>query len=392
MHIEMIRAARRCRQWLVEKALPHWAVQGFDPRGGLFAEALDSRGEAIWQPVRFRVQSRQIYVYAHATLLGWYDGRHMALVCADKGMPRFTSGEGHDVFALGEDGQIADGRICCYEYAFALLAECWLYRLTGQSVWQQRAELRYQHIEMLFADTLGVGLQSTFPPGEPRSQNPHMHLFEAVLAAAASFDDPRWQERAHQLYRLFSTQFLEPHLLREFFDKDLKPSHEASRLVDPGHHYEWCWLLSHYQALAKGWPGAPDERSVITQRAILYHFAHRFGHGPTGLVMDEVTEEGQPWRDTSRLWCQTEYLKALVADYERSPSEEGACALGLLVEGIFGYYLTPALDGQWVDRVGADGKPLSYTAPASTFYHLFVAFTELVRVAEEGSKIQTRLW
>ena len=49
-------------------------ASGFDWARGLFAEGLDSAGAPLWQPIRFRVQSRQIYVFSHAALLGWYEG------------------------------------------------------------------------------------------------------------------------------------------------------------------------------------------------------------------------------------------------------------------------------------------------------------------------------
>lgn len=80
-------------------------------------------------------------------------------------------------------------------------------------------------------------------------------LWDSVKAAANGFDGqlclvlpdnfeaPRWQQCVHRLYQLFRWCLLEPELLREFFDERLLPTHSDSRLIDPGHHYEWCWLL-----------------------------------------------------------------------------------------------------------------------------------------------------
>ncbi|QXC40319.1 AGE family epimerase/isomerase [Aeromonas sp. FDAARGOS 1410] len=386
MHDEIREAAQRCRRWLVEEALPHWRASGFDWERGLFAEGLDGAGEPLWQPTRCRVQSRQIYVFSHAALLGWYEGGELAERCARFGMRHFDDGAGNQLFSLNADGSPADSAVCCYEYAFALLAECWLYRLSGEPCWQQQAESRYQAIVQLFADPVYGGFHSSWPAGSLRSQNPHMHLFEALLVAAESFDDPCWQVRAHQIYKLFLQHFLEPILLREFFDERLLPTHPDSHLIDPGHHYEWCWLLARYRALAQGWACGPSEREIDEGIAILNSFATAHGHGPTGLVMDELTDDGQPHRATSRLWCQTEHLKALLAAYERRGDSEIARQIGEVVRQIFHYYLTPALPGQWVDQVDVTGQPLTIHAPASTFYHLFVAFSELARVAERRSE------
>ena len=386
MHDEIRAAAQRCQHWLVEEALPRWGSRGFDVERGMFAEGLDGAGEPLWQPTRFRVQSRQIYVFSHAALLGWYEGGELAERCARFGMRHFDDGAGNQLFSLNADGSPADSAVCCYEYAFALLAECWLYRLSGEPCWQQQAESRYQAIVQLFADPVYGGFHSSWPAGSLRSQNPHMHLFEALLVAAESFDDPSWQVRAHQLYQLFRQRFLEPALLREFFDERLLPTHPDSHLIDPGHHYEWCWLLARYRALAQGWACGPSEREIDEGIAILNRFATAHGHGPTGLVMDELTDDGQPHRVTSRLWCQTEHLKALLAAYERRGDAEIARQIGEVVRRIFHYYLTPALPGQWVDQVDVTGQPLTTHAPASTFYHLFVAFSELARVAERRSE------
>lgn len=338
----------------------------------------------MWQPTRFRVQSRQIYVFSHATLLGWYDGRTLAERSALVGMGHFDDGAGHSVFSINRDGSIADASVCSYEYAFALLAECWLYRLSGEPRWQQQAESRYQAIEQLFLDPLHGGFHSSWPSGPLRSQNPHMHLFEALLVAADSFDDVIWQQRATALYRLFRQRFLEPGLLREFFDDALLVRHADSRLIDPGHHYEWCWLLARYRTLASSWEIQPTSTEIDEAIGILTRFAIRHGHGQTGLVIDELTDDGQIYRDTSRLWCQTEHLKALLAAYEQQGDEATACQICEVVARIFHYYLLPAKPGQWIDQIDSEGKPLTSHAPASTFYHLFVAFSELARIAGVG--------
>jgi N-acylglucosamine 2-epimerase/mannose-6-phosphate isomerase len=43
-------------------------------------------------------------------------------------------------------------------------------------------------------------------------------------------------------------------------------------------------------------------------------------------------------------------------------------------------YLKNCTPGVWVDHFSADGKPLTTTAPASTLYHIFLAFTETLRL------------
>jgi hypothetical protein len=59
------------RRTAVEKALPLWAGAGYDERRGGFQERLNPDGSPdLTAPRRLRVQVRQIYVYAHAAVLG----------------------------------------------------------------------------------------------------------------------------------------------------------------------------------------------------------------------------------------------------------------------------------------------------------------------------------
>ncbi|MBC8674217.1 AGE family epimerase/isomerase [Aeromonas hydrophila] len=72
-------------------------------------------------------------------------------------------------------------------------------------------------------------------------------------------------------------------------------------------------------------------------------------------MLDELTDDGRPHRATSRLWCQTEQLKALLAAYEwRGRLRQPA---GLVRWwGGSDYYLMPALPGQWLDQVDVTGR------------------------------------
>src|ERR1700693_2715711 len=69
------------RQWAVTQPLPLWSNAGIDHVRGGFHEYLRPDGTADRSAARrLRVQARQIYVYAHAAVLGWYPrGREIAL-------------------------------------------------------------------------------------------------------------------------------------------------------------------------------------------------------------------------------------------------------------------------------------------------------------------------
>ena len=63
----------RLRRWLLDEALPLWGGIGFDSARGAFVERLTFEGAPILSvPRRAMVQSRQIYVFSHAAMLGWW--------------------------------------------------------------------------------------------------------------------------------------------------------------------------------------------------------------------------------------------------------------------------------------------------------------------------------
>ena len=82
-------------------------------------------------------------------------------------------------------------------------------------------------------------------------------------------------------------------------------------------------------------------------------------------------------RATRRLWPQTELIKSHVANGDA----EQAARVALRV---LDAYLVTNPVGLWSDQFDAAGHPCAPTVPASTLYHLVVAFEELLRIAGRG--------
>ena len=74
--------------------------------------------------------------------------------------------------------------------------------------------------------------------------------------------------------------------LGEFFDDRLHPAAaEAGTHVEPGHHYEWVWLLEQYARLLGG--------DVAEESHRLYRFAEAYGRDSSGVpVLDVVGRAG----------------------------------------------------------------------------------------------------
>src|SRR5262249_29685053 len=201
-------------EWTRNEALPFWATVGVDHARGGFHERLDLQGRPVLHvPKRLMVQARQLYVYCHAGLLGWYpDARRLADRCVDYMMASFYRPDGKPgfVFSLAPDNRIADATRDLYGQAFALTGLAWYYRLTGD-----RQVLKVADEILAFLDHELSAKQGGFVDAKPprdtiRRQNPHMHLFEALLALEQATGDTKYVARAAQLFGLFSARFFQP--------------------------------------------------------------------------------------------------------------------------------------------------------------------------------------
>jgi mannose-6-phosphate isomerase len=106
-------------------------------------------------------------------------------------------------------------------------------------------------------------------------------------------------------------------------------------------------------------------------------FADKHGvDNATGLVYDQVSDQGQLTQSTHRLWVQTEAIKAWLI---RSDAEEGQRERAVeRIEGnLLKYYLDLEPRGIWGDRLDVKGNPMKGPVPTSSMYHLMVCVTEL---------------
>lgn len=365
-------------RFVCDEALAVWATVGVDSgRGGIFVERIGQDGvpDRI-APRRLRVQARQIYVYAEASRLGLIDARTRVLAAFEAMTARFWAADGGFIFSCDAGGAPSDRARYTYEQAFALLACAGGFRLTGAPEFLEWAERILGFLDERLSDPRRGGYFDALGQITSRSQNPHMHLFEAFLALHEATGDAEWRRRAEAMLALFTGHFLDSRngSLGEFFTPDWRPAPGAAGSVrEPGHHFEWRWLLSRYRALCPAGmavpPGAP------------LGFALAGGIDPRdGLAFDEIGADLRPRRASKRLWPQTELVKALLAAEEAAPSAARAARLDVVCRAILARYLIQAR-GLWHDQLDAAGAPISAPAPASTLYHLFVAAMELRREA-----------
>jgi mannose/cellobiose epimerase-like protein (N-acyl-D-glucosamine 2-epimerase family) len=367
--------------WMRDESLAFWLKCGADPMSGFFWERLNFDGTPVaTAELRIRTQARQIYVFAHAAYIGLaprgpslaLSGRALARLLRSAWAPDGRPGWVH---RLSSDGQVVDNRRDLYDHAFILHALGWFVRATGDDTFQRWIEETVGFMDAALAAP-GGGWAESDRHELPRRQNPHMHAFEAFLALYEATSAPIYLARAGELFGLFRTRFFHDNdgLLREFYGPnwEIDEAYHSDQL-DPGHMLEWVWLLRRY-ARASG-------RPVGELCTALFDSARKLGlEQSSGFIADMVDATGCRLIDSRRLWPQTEYLKALLVEYEARDSEALRQDADGLADRLLSNYLTGCAAGTWRDQFTLDGRCTTDAVPASTLYHLFAAAVEITRV------------
>lgn len=365
--------------WMFDQALPFWAVHGVDGARGGFIEQLTFDGrDAGVEFKRTRVACRQIYVFSHAAILGWSAGNTLAEPGID--FLAHKAWQGQDLgFAklLTQDGEVLDPTSDLYDLAFVLFAFAWRHKAMKDAASRAWLHTTLDFIEARMRHPSGLGFWHELPPQGWRLQNPHMHLTEACLAAHQATGEARFGDAARRLVDLFRTKLfdIKTGTLAEYFADDWsRAPGDDGRIVEPGHLLEWVWILNAARKQL-GMDTAGEMRAAA-------RFAEAHGiDRATGAIYNAVRDDGVALDRGSRTWPNTERLKAAVALYELdgvNPTPIIEQTSQLLLSRYLG--VQPA--GLWMDAFDADGAPAAQTVPASTLYHVFLAFAEVLRISD----------
>ena len=369
---------KRLRRWLDEDALPMWWNVGAGKPDGGFYERIDQTAKPmLGDNRRSRVQPRQAYCYAAAGQNGWTGDWQKAV---SHGLNWFDEVYRLDNGLYGNladaSGKLIDDTFDFYNQAFALFAAA-----QTALVFPERKEgMRRRALEILsvlqrdYAHP-SAGFEEANPPVEPLCSNPHMHFFEAMLAWEAVDADGPWHQLADDIANLAMEKLIDAQSggLREFFDHDwASMPGEKGRIMEPGHQFEWAWLLVRWGSLRKN-------DAAITKAKRLFEIGEKHGICPRRKVaMMSLYDDFTVHDPLARLWPQTEWLKAAVRLASVSHGEERYQYLGsgLRAIGALQPFLDTPVPGLWFDKWPADAPMIDEPAPASTFYHIVCAIYE----------------
>ena len=348
-------------RWLRTAALPLWWALGADHVRGGFLEALSTSGEPRPAPRRGRVQGRMVFAYAQAGAMGWEGPwRQAAWHGLDYMLDRFQRPDGLLRTLVSLDGEVLDDTAAVYDQSFALLGMASLHAADPLPA-PGRRDLVAQ------ADRMRTGLDALRHPragfretgDQPFQANAHMHMFEAALAWAEA-GEASWDAMADEIAELAMGAFIDGRgVLREFFDADWRPRPgDDGRLVEPGHQFEWAWLLDR-------WGRRRGRTDGQTAARALYETGREGVDPRRGCAMNALWDDFTVRDDGARLWPQTEHLKAALVLGDPEEALQAANCLKLYLE-------TPAM-GVWRDKFRRDGGFVDEPAPATSFYHIICA-------------------
>jgi mannose-6-phosphate isomerase len=383
--------------WLRDCALPLWDRHGVDRVAGGYFEtlAVDSAGglACAGGVRRGRVVARHLYAFDVGHRIGW-ESRVSNPVEHGRAylFAHLYGGDGLFHTAVHADSRLPAEPFSLYEHAFYLFALARLAAASdaGHSV-RSTALLCLDRLRGGWGKVNG-GFDEANPPLLPLKSNPHMHLLESALAwievSEGAARHP-WIELARELVTLCMTSFVDPRsgAIREYFDHEWRPAPgTAGRILEPGHQFEWAWLL--FEWAASGHVDGASRKAAAAAALRLIEVGEGSGVDQVrGVAINEIWDDMTVKDANAKLWPQTERLKAWCARLVNSrglAEAELACRkIAAAARGLWQYLcVEPA--GLWHEVLTAEGSFAPGPSKASSFYHVVCAIDVLRQTVARG--------
>jgi mannose-6-phosphate isomerase len=369
------REAEALSSWLVRHAYPCWWSRGVDHARGGFHESLRLDGQPAGEPRRARLYPRQIYAFSVAAELGWSgpatDAVRQGLEAL---LADFRRPDGLYRGLVAPTGATLVERAVLYDQAFVLLGFAGAHKALVDSSARDDARGLLARIHATLRNPHG-GFEESAPPSLPLLANSHMHLLEACLAWMDQDNDRAWSELAEEIVELALRRFHDPAsgFIREFFDRQwTQVPGEDANAVEPGHQYEWAWLLLRWSQRVHN----PRAHQLALQL-----IDHTEDHGvdqARAVAINTLYSDGRARDARARLWPQTERVKATCLAGEVTHQQRYFEAATEATRSLLKYLDTPT-PGLWRDTMDEHGAFVEQLAPASSFYHIVSAGLQLQR-------------
>lgn len=346
--------------------VPLWQGPGWNPQLALPYEALDAEQRPL-PPQRYRAMAcaRQLYLFSQLI------GDAAAPFAQERAAALFRSLQRHFhdaehggwFYSIDADGAPLNRRKDLYTHAFILFACAHYWAKVREPLVESVLNAALEVVALRFARGDGLYEASLAEDwsvlGSGPLQNPLMHLAEAFLAILAVREDAAVQTALLELCQAMQQQFIDPQhgVMLE------KPLGAVDNWFEPGHQFEWFFLLDSSPLLRSN----PLHASL--SRA--FAFAEQLGVDPqSGAVCAMLDlQPGAPIKDaTQRIWAQAEYVRALTL---RADSQ---APLLRQLKALHAHFLHA---GGWNECLDASGAVSRRDMPSTTPYHLATCYRGL---------------
>lgn len=360
--------------------VPKWREAFTSPEGGYYERLGKGFKPLATGQRRLVTQCRQLSIYSHASL-----GGNKEFANSLERNFEFIIEQYRDVrtglwhFSLNDKGKVEDRTCDLYALSFVIFSCSHYFRASKDSRARSTAREVLDLIDTKFR--LAVGLAEALDGDgmalpKVRRQNPHMHLLEACLFAYETWGDPAYMAMADEMVDLFQSHFYDParRALVEFFDEDLKPHPEKGGHLEPGHYFEWVWLLKKHAALS----GDPARHDAVAMD--LLNWANAYGWDESyGGIYDAVAPDGSVIADTKRIWPFCEALKANALMLTTAPDRQAIKDRVAEMVAVFkNKYMQER--GFWTEWLTRDLSPAADYMPGTTPYHVYFGITETLDI------------
>ena len=346
--------------------VPLWQGPGWNAELALPYEALSPEHRPL-PPQRYRAMAcaRQLYVFS--SLIG--DPAFPAAAERAADLFRSLQSRFHDAeqggwfYSIDPQGAPLDTRKDLYTHAFIIFACAHYWARVREPIVESALNAALQVVNERFSD--GQGLYEASLDQDWSSlnsgplQNPLMHLAEAFLATLSVRDDAAVQGALLALAEGMQLRFIEPvhNVMLE------KPRGAVDNWFEPGHQFEWLYLLESSPLLRHSALHASLDRA--------FDFAEQVGVNPqSGAVCGMLAPDGTLRDGTQRIWAQAEYLRALTLRSDNVPRLQRQL---LALQHQFLHA------GGWYECRDGEGNVSREDMPSTTPYHLATCYSGLAQ-------------
>ncbi|MEM7196954.1 MAG: AGE family epimerase/isomerase [Pseudomonadota bacterium] len=366
-----------------QQCLEHFCDHGWNEATGLLHEKLDAQGVGTGAYHRALVHARLLYVYSY-----WGNNHELG------GDARFLTQarriyntlihhfydhqQGGWVFALKGDGKACDTPQQLYTQAFVLFGLTSYYQHFADESAKYWIDTTIDAIEGRFLRHDGLyharlNGQEAVRDGQI-AQHPMMHLLEAYLLHTEVFSDTASLGKANILARTVCKHFLYNGFLLEHIDNNYALHAECGALCEPGHQFEWAWLLHWLMRLDDH-----DEFAKTASRLTRNGLRHGWDTSHGGIYDSVDAAKRKAITTDKRLWPITELLK--ITHQRPDYIKEFSLSYNDILAFFCQNYLRGNDEGFWHEWLRDDLSPRrlqadDYLMPASSLYHISMALAE----------------